>query len=80
MIMEDLLLAILVALALAAVRQRDLFASTAILGAYSLLMAVLWSTMNALDVGFTEAAVYGLAAFVLGELFVIGFLVWRVQH
>lgn len=57
MIMEDLLLAILVALALAAVRQRDLLASTAILGAYSLVMAVLWATMNALDVGFTEAAV-----------------------
>jgi multicomponent Na+:H+ antiporter subunit B len=57
MIMEDLLLAILVVLALAAVRSRDLLASTAVLGAYSLVMAVLWCTMNALDVGFTEAAV-----------------------
>ena len=55
--MEDLTLAILVGLALAAVRLRDLLGATAILGAYSLMMAVLWAQMNALDVGFTEAAV-----------------------
>ena len=55
--MEDVILAILVCLALAAVRARDLLAATAILGAYSLMMALLWGFMNALDVGFTEAAV-----------------------
>jgi multicomponent Na+:H+ antiporter subunit B len=55
--MEVLLLTILVGLALTAVRLRDLLASTAVLGAYSLMMAVLWCQMNALDVGFTEAAV-----------------------
>lgn len=55
--MEDLTLAILVGLALAAVRLRDLLGATAVLGAYSLMMAVLWAQMNALDVGFTEAAV-----------------------
>lgn len=55
--MEDLILAILVTLALAAVRMRDLLGATAALGAYSLLMALLWCRMNALDVGFTEAAV-----------------------
>ena len=55
--MEDLLLAILVGLALAAVRMRDLLGATAVLGAYSLMMAILWATMNALDVAFTEAAV-----------------------
>lgn len=55
--MEDLILAILVALALAAVRLKDLLGAAAVLGAYSLLMALLWCRMNALDVGFTEAAV-----------------------
>jgi len=55
--MEVLTLAILVGLAIAAIRVRDLMASTAILGAYSLMMALLWCQMNALDVGFTEAAV-----------------------
>jgi multicomponent Na+:H+ antiporter subunit B len=55
--MGVLLLAILVGLAIAAVRTRDLLAATAILGAYSLMMALLWCTMNALDVAFTEAAV-----------------------
>lgn len=55
--MEDLILAILVGLALAAVRLKDLLAATAVLGAYSLMMAVLWAWMNALDVSFTEAAV-----------------------
>ena len=55
--MEDLILAVLVVLAIVAVKQRDLLAATAVLGAYSLMMAVLWAFMNALDVGFTEAAV-----------------------
>ena len=55
--MTVLILAILVGLAIAAVRTRDLLASTAALGAYSLMMALLWCSMNALDVAFTEAAV-----------------------
>ncbi len=55
--MESLLLVILVGLALAAIRSRDLLVATSILGAYSLIMALLWCVMNALDVGFTEAAV-----------------------
>lgn len=55
--MESLLLVILVGLALAAVRSRDLLVATSILGAYSLTIALLWCVMNALDVGFTEAAV-----------------------
>ena len=54
---ESLLLAILVGLALAAVWLRDLLGSAAVLGAYSLVMALLWAYMNALDVAFTEAAV-----------------------
>jgi multicomponent Na+:H+ antiporter subunit B len=55
--MSGLILVILVGLALAAVRTRDLLAASAALGAYSLMMALLWCTMNALDVAFTEAAV-----------------------
>jgi multicomponent Na+:H+ antiporter subunit B len=54
---DDLILAILVGLALAAVRLRDLLGATAVLGAYSLTMAILWCRMNAVDVAFTEAAV-----------------------
>lgn len=42
--METLLLAILVGLAFCAVRMRDLLGATAVLGAYSLVMAILWST------------------------------------
>jgi len=55
--MDALILLILAGLAVAAVRTRDLLAASAALGAYSLMMALLWCTMNALDVAFTEAAV-----------------------
>ena len=56
-IINDLLLAILVGLAIAAIRLRDLLGAAATLGAYSLVMAILWCRMNAVDVAFTEAAV-----------------------
>jgi multicomponent Na+:H+ antiporter subunit B len=52
-----LILVLLVGLAIAAVRVRNLLTATAILGAYSLMMALLWCDINALDVAFTEAAV-----------------------
>ena len=55
--MIDLLLALLVGLAIAAVLMRDLLAAGAVLGAYSLVIASLWCWMNAVDVAFTEAAV-----------------------
>jgi multicomponent Na+:H+ antiporter subunit B len=55
--MDFLTLTLLMGLSIAAVRVRDLLAATAMLGAYSLMMAVLWCQMNALDVAFTEAAV-----------------------
>ena len=55
--MIDLLLALLVGLAIAAVLMRDLLAAAAVLGAYSLVIAILWCWMNAGDVAFTEAAV-----------------------
>ncbi|NLZ30730.1 MAG: DUF4040 domain-containing protein [Methanomicrobiales archaeon] len=43
--------------AIAAITVRDLLHATIILSAYSLIMAVIWSEMNAVDVAFTEAAV-----------------------
>lgn len=52
-----LLLSLLVFSALAAVLMKDLLASGIILSAYSLLMAVVWTRMNAVDVAFTEASV-----------------------
>jgi multicomponent Na+:H+ antiporter subunit B len=55
--MELGLLLVLVVLAVTAVRLNDLLAAVAVLGVYSLAMALLWCRMNALDVGFTEAAV-----------------------
>lgn len=39
------------------IRVRSLFSATMLAGFYSLLMALIWSNMRALDVAFTEAAV-----------------------
>lgn len=55
--LDALILAILVLLAVAAVKERDLLGATAITGVYSLMMALLWVRMNAVDVAYTEAAV-----------------------
>ncbi len=52
-----ILLFFLVVCALAAVSMKDLLSTTIILGAYSLIMAVVWTRLNAVDVAFTEAAV-----------------------
>ncbi len=43
--------------AVAAVVMVDLLSATIILGVYSLLMAVVWTRLNAVDVAFTEASV-----------------------
>lgn len=51
------LLMICLATALAIVRIRNLFACTILMGIYSLVMAMIWTSMQALDVAFTEAAV-----------------------
>ena len=51
------LLFLLVICAITAVLMKDLLSSVAILSAYSLIMAVLWMRLNAVDVAFTEAAV-----------------------
>lgn len=47
----------LVICAIAAITVKNLLSAVVILSAYSLIMAVLWAEMNAVDVGFTEAAV-----------------------
>lgn len=51
------LLAFLVVCAAAAVRLKDLLSATILLSAYSLIMAVVWTRLNAVDVAFTEASV-----------------------
>lgn len=55
--MDLILLLFIVVFALAAVIMKDLLSATIILGAYSLLMAVVWTRLNAVDVAFTEASV-----------------------
>ncbi|MBL4848323.1 MAG: DUF4040 domain-containing protein [Planctomycetes bacterium] len=50
-----LLLCLLTAVAI--VRLRNLFAAVILMGIYSLVMAMIWTAMQALDVAFTEAAV-----------------------
>ena len=51
------LLALLAVTAIAAVRLRDLFAVAMMFGIYSLLAAVMFVLLDAVDVAFTEAAV-----------------------
>ena len=52
-----ILLALLAVTAVAAVRLRDLFAVAMMFGIYSLLAAVMFVLLDAVDVAFTEAAV-----------------------
>ncbi|MFC1521710.1 DUF4040 domain-containing protein [Elusimicrobiota bacterium] len=54
---DFILLFFLVVCAAVAVRMRDLLGSAMMLGAYSLIMAIVWTRFNAVDVAFTEAAV-----------------------
>lgn len=57
MVIDFVLLFFVVVCAAAAVSMKDLLGSIMILGAYSLLMALLWTRYNSVDVAFTEAAV-----------------------
>ncbi len=54
---DILLLLILVICAIGAVQMKDLLGATMILGIYSLIMALVWTRLNAVDVAFTEASV-----------------------
>ncbi|HEX9757041.1 MAG TPA: hydrogenase subunit MbhD domain-containing protein [Nitrospiria bacterium] len=54
---DILLLLILVICAIGAIQMKDLLGATMILGIYSLMMALVWTRLNAVDVAFTEASV-----------------------
>lgn len=56
-LLNALFLALLVILAGAAVRVRDLVGAVLILSAYGLTMSLVWAGMGAVDVAFTEAVV-----------------------
>lgn len=54
----DFILILLVFIcAVAAITIKDLLSAVVILGAYSFLMCLLWTSMAAIDVAFTEASV-----------------------
>ncbi|TPV92957.1 MAG: DUF4040 domain-containing protein [Myxococcales bacterium FL481] len=57
LIVDLFLLVLVLATAIAVIEVRSLFSATMLAGIYSLLMALVWSNMHALDVAFTEAAV-----------------------
>ena len=54
---DCILLLLVVITAITVVEVKDLFASSMLAGLYSLLMALIWTNMHAVDVAFTEAAV-----------------------
>ncbi|TFG89219.1 MAG: DUF4040 domain-containing protein [Hyphomicrobiales bacterium] len=56
-LIDFLILAFIITVAVAAARQRNLFAAVMLFGIYSLLSAALFVTLDAVDVAFTEAAV-----------------------
>ena len=57
-LLTDMVLLTLAAiLAIAVISVRSLLSATMLAGIYSLLMAMIWQNMNAVDVAFTEAAV-----------------------
>ncbi len=57
-LLTDMVLLTLAAiLAIAVISVRNLLSATMLAGLYSLLMAMIWQNMNAVDVAFTEAAV-----------------------
>ena len=63
---DFILLFFLVVCAIAAIRMKDLLSAIMLLSAYSLIMAVVWTRLNAVDVAFTEASVgAGLRQFCL---------------
>jgi uncharacterized MnhB-related membrane protein len=55
--LDIVLLTLVIICAAAAISIKDLFSATVLFGAFSLLMAMLWTEMGAVDVAFTEAAV-----------------------
>ena len=56
-IFNTFILLLLVVVALASLRVKDLLTASAVCGVYSFLMCLLWAEMGAVDVAFTEATV-----------------------
>jgi len=54
---DVVILLLLVVAAVIALRVKDLLAASVVFGIYSFLICLLWATMEAVDVAFTEAAV-----------------------
>lgn len=57
LILDIVILVLVAATAIAVISVRSLFSATMLAGIYSLLMALTWTNMHALDVAFTEASV-----------------------
>jgi multicomponent Na+:H+ antiporter subunit B len=57
LVLDVFLLVLVAATAIAVILVRSLFAATMLAAIYSLLMALVWTNMHALDVAFTEASV-----------------------
>jgi len=57
MLIDLLLLLLLVACAVMVIEMKDLLSATVVFSSYSLVMAVVWTRLNAVDVAFTEATV-----------------------
>lgn len=55
--LQLLVLLMLIACAIAAISVRDLMGASIIFGIYSFMMCLLWLSMGAVDVAFTEAAI-----------------------
>jgi len=81
-LIDIFLLALLAITAVAIVRVRNLFAVVLLAGIYSLLSAGLFTTMDAMDVAFTEAAVgAGISTvLLLGTLLLVGIEEARPRH
>ncbi|MFC1669501.1 hydrogenase subunit MbhD domain-containing protein [Spirochaetota bacterium] len=56
-VFDIILLLFVLICAIAAITVKDLLSSAVIMGAYSFFMCLLWTSMGAVDVAFTEASV-----------------------
>ncbi len=74
LIIDVILLILVIITAIAIIEVRSLFCAVMLSGVYSLLLAVVWVNMDAVDVAFTEAAVgAGISTILLvGTLVMVG--------
>ncbi len=74
LILDGIFLLLLVVTSLMVLKVGDLFSSTILLALYSLLMALVWLNLDAVDVAFTEAAVGGGISTILliGVIILVG--------